>query len=160
MELKKINNFEDYLISEEGKVYSTKEGFLREISLSIDRYGYYRCCLYNGTKHTIRVHRLVAEAFIPNPHKKLLVNHIDSNRLNNNVANLEWVNYTENNRHAVEFGNHNLNFCVTQFLDGIWINTFKSTHEASRKTGISQSSIVKVCKGKRKSAGGFQWNYI
>lgn len=158
--LKKIKNFDDYLISEEGKVYSTKEGFLREISLSIDRYGYHKCCLYNGKQHTLRVHRLVAQAFIPNPKNKIVVNHIDSNRLNNNVANLEWVNYTENNRHAVEFGNHNLSRRVMQFIGVTLVNMYYSAREASRVTGISQSDIVKVCNGKRKSAGGFQWNYI
>ena len=131
------------------------------ISLSTDRYGYYKCTLYNGKKHTVKVHRLVAEAFIDNPLNKKLVNHKDSNRKNNCVANLEWVDYYENNRHAVEHGNHNLNYFVMQRKGEEIVAIYMSSREASRITGVCQSSIVKACLGKkRKSAGGFIWNYV
>ena len=70
-----------------------------------DRKGYLAVDLYeNGERKTKRVHRLVAEAFIPNPDNKTEVNHKDGNKLNNNVSNLEWVTSKENVRHAWDNG--------------------------------------------------------
>ena len=62
-----------------------------------------RPCLL-GKPATLNVHRLVAQHFIPNPHAKPAVNHIDSNPLNNHVSNLEWCTIAENNAHAVRMG--------------------------------------------------------
>jgi hypothetical protein len=70
-----------------------------------DRKGYLAVDLYdNGERKTKRVHRLVAEAFVPNPHGKPEINHIDGNRHNNKVSNLEWVTKKENCRHAWDNG--------------------------------------------------------
>lgn len=67
-----------------------------------DRHGYERCTLrMNGKKKNFSVHRLVAEAFIPNPDKKEAVNHIDKRRKNNKASNLEWVDNDENQKHKM-----------------------------------------------------------
>ena len=155
-----IKGFEDYLITENGEIYSIKEDFPRKISFSIDRYGYYKCCLCNGGKHSFRVHRLVASTFIPNPLNKPLVNHLNSNRLHNHVDNLEWATYQENNIHAVIYGNHNLNKHVVQFIQDAVVNIFHSAHDASVKTGIDYSAIAKCCRGERKTAGNFKWRWL
>lgn len=103
MELwKKVSSNSNYLVSNTGKVrrcgsdedHSTKntKGYL-----TIDLYS-------NGKRSTKRVHRLVAEEFVPNPDNKPEVNHIDGNKHNNNASNLEWVSKQENCRHAWDNG--------------------------------------------------------
>lgn len=95
----KIKDFEDYEISTWGRVYNTRTGkFLRP---EVHDKGYLRVDLYNGAgrKHC-KVHRLVAEAFIPNLEGKPHINHIDGNNANNSVSNLEWVTNEENAQKA------------------------------------------------------------
>lgn len=66
----------------------------------LDSYGYHTSIIsVLGKKSTVKIHRLVAQAFIPNPENKPCVNHIDNNRHNNKVSNLEWVTFSENNAH-------------------------------------------------------------
>lgn len=114
------------------------------------------------------VHRLVAEAFIPNPDNKATVNHINCDRSDNRAENLEWTTYRENNDYAIKVmrdagGNKRNNKSsrpVEQLdMNGNVINEFPSYREAERQTGIS--AIDKVCAGSkyRKTAGGFKWRY-
>lgn len=100
----KIKGFDGYYITEEGKVFCnlgkgrpTKGGYLRvcmrnlQTNKRVDKY----------------IHRLVAEHFIPNPQNKRCVNHLDCNRTNNNVKNLEWATYKENNDYAIKLNRNN-----------------------------------------------------
>lgn len=110
----------------------------------------------------MKIHRLVALAFIPNNDPtKVEVNHIDGNKLNNNVTNLEWVTKKENNQHAVKNGLAKVTEReVTQCdLAGNIIKTYKSVLEATKAVGASDGSITKVCKGKQLTCLGFKWKY-
>ncbi|MEI6823905.1 MAG: NUMOD4 motif-containing HNH endonuclease [Bacteroidota bacterium] len=103
IEWKEIEGYKNYSISNDGRVMNTKKGKL--LCLNKDSRGYYDVTLCNQGKYKhSSVHRLVAMAFISNLHNKREVNHIDANKLNNNITNLEWVTRQENAQHAVNLG--------------------------------------------------------
>ena len=102
-----ISDFPNYEVSNFGRVRNKKTG--NYLTQKIGRDGHYLSVYLcsNGKENTQTVHRLVAKAFIPNPEKKQQVNHIDGNKLNNKVNNLEWCTPKENNIHAIKTGlNH------------------------------------------------------
>ena len=119
------------------------------------------------------IHRLVAEAFIPNPENKPHINHIDGNKTNNFLENLEWATVSENALHSHrvlrhksvnptlgKFGkNHHNSKIVLQIKDGKIIAKFYGAAEAERKTKINRTAICMTCRGYHKTAGGFQWKY-
>ena len=101
-----------YVVSKERMVFpknGSKPYKIRERILkpSIIGKGYMCVCLRrDGQSYHLYIHRLVAESFIPNPDGYAVVNHIDGNKLNNSVDNLEWCSYAENNQHAYDMGLH------------------------------------------------------
>lgn len=118
-----------------------------------------------GTKKTIRRHRLVAAAFLGREDGKTEVNHIDGNKENNCVENLEWVTPNENKEHAWTTGitkkppHTQETRAVLQIRDGVVLAEYMSLKIAGEENGISAADICKCCSGKRKSAGGFGWKY-
>lgn len=103
--MKVIEACEDYAVTKEGKVFSFKWGKVRELTISKSRNGYSRVHLNIDCKDkSAYVHRLVAEAYIPNPHNLPQVNHKDGNKDNNNVSNLEWCTAQYNVQHALNIG--------------------------------------------------------
>ena len=114
------------------------------------------------------VHRLVAGAFIPNPDNMPEVNHKDEDKQNNRADNLEWCN----TRYNINYGNRSHKVSQTRIsnamlglrveqltMEGHLVRTFDSIREASRVSGADKSVIVRVCKGKCKTAGGYRWRY-
>ena len=127
-----IDNIEtDYEINELGEIYSYKTNKI--LSGSIFNTGYRMVRLtINGQKKSYAVHRLVAEAFIPNPENLPVVNHKDGNKLNNNVENLEWVSQSQNRIHAIQTKTSNLAIGKRQKLDIIdesaWIRYLNTNY--------------------------------
>lgn len=111
----------------------------------------------NGKTKTHSVHRLVAIAFIENPNKLPAVNHIDGNKENNAVYNLEWCTNHENQIHAARNGllpNSKKVVCIETG------EVYQSSGEAERATGICGRNIRSACCGKYKTAGGYRWKWV
>ena len=128
--------------------------------------GYLRVNLRkDGKGKNQAVHRLVAQAFIPNPNGFTEINHKDEDKTNNRMENLEWcdriynLNYgTRSERSAHARRNH-----PRRSKQVLCVETgavYPSGREAERKTGLFNGSISKACLGKHKTAGGFHWEYV
>ena len=95
--IQEINGYPDYYVDDSGKIYSRKSGELKEIKQYPKTHGYlYVTLRKNNKRYYLRVHRLVADTFIPNPDNLPEVNHKDENKTNNRVDNLEWCTSSDN----------------------------------------------------------------
>ena len=129
--------------------------------------GYLLVSLYKNRKRkSYKVHRLVAEHFIPNPDNLPEINHKDENKENNSVDNLEYCTHedninhgTRNERIAKANTNGKRSKKVLQFtLDGEFVKEWPSVNECGRN-GFNQGNIVSCCNGKLKQYKGFIWRY-
>lgn len=151
-----------YLVSDRGQIWSLRRH--RTLKPKIDKYGYEAVSLsIQGVLHHRTVHRLVAQAFLPNPSNLPTVNHINEIKTDNRVVNLEWASVKDNDNH----GTRNQRMSDTKsrkpveqvFPDGTTI-VYKGVKDASRKAGVHRCCIANCCKGTRKTAGGYRWRYV
>ena len=137
---KPIKGYENlYKISNLGRVISIKTNKIRK--LGYDKDNYLKIELYNKSYKSVKVHRLVAEAFIPNPCHYSQVNHIDGNKSNNRVDNLEWCNGSYNCRHRVYQLNKNSLYPCKKVKCCELNKTFPSISMASHFIKRKQSKI-------------------
>lgn len=171
-----------YMVSNLGRVMGIKKfpnmPDNRIAKGSISMHGYHYVHLRKDTvSKNKKVHIMVAQAFIPNPHGKPHINHKDGNKLNNSVDNLEWCTPTENNRHALRTGLRKIDLdslakgqaisaekckrkVVQLSLDGENLREYDSIKEAAKSVGSkSTANIINVCKGKGKTSFGYKWMY-
>lgn len=139
-----------------GVGYTTNTRLLKH---AVNRNGYCILNLCKGGKVTFKqVHRLVAEAFIPNTENREQVNHINGIKTDNRAENLEWCTNGENQAHRhkvlkqVPYGKPIR--CVENN------KAYTSAFAASKQEKIDSSAITACCKGRRKTAGGYHWEYI
>lgn len=158
-EWKAIKDFPNYKISNYGRVFSKyKNGLLKQ---SKDAYGYSQV---NLNRHSKKVHRLVAETFIPNPDNLPEINHKDEDKNNNKLSNLEWCTSTYNmnygnvlKRSALSQRKHKTWQIYQYNLSGELVKVWMSAHEVDRN-GFNRRSVIRCCKGQIKSFKGYQWS--
>ena len=158
--IKDINDFEGlYTIDEYGNIYSIRNK--KYLKHKVDKYGYEIVHLCkNGNSYFKSIHRLLAEAFIPNENNYNSVDHIDNNKRNNDLSNLRWIPLSEN----VAKANKNRDYSgwykkIIAIKDGN-IEIFDSIKEASIKLNIPQYYISSVLTNKQKTTKGFSFKYL
>lgn len=179
---KKIKGFEEfYAVSNLGRIMSFKQDNKGKILKLTNKKGdYFRLHLSSkDKKRSVSVHRLVAEHFIKNPYLLPTVNHIDGNKQNNAVSNLEWCTQSHNVKESMRIHKDQckaMNYYNTDLrpkkimqysLQGEFIALFKNAKEASVSTGVCARNILQVAnktpfnkKGNiRKQAGGYIWKF-
>lgn len=169
---KDIPNYDGlYQISNFGRVKSfnsSKKHFNQNyhfLKPNVSNNGYEQVTLYNKNRerHKYLVHKLVAEAFLSNPHNYPCVNHKDENKLNNSVDNLEWCSYAYNNA----YGTARIRTSITKgspisqyTLDGFLIANYVSSGIINKLFGFDADSIIRCCNGKMKTAYGYIWKWF
>lgn len=157
-----IEGFENYEVKPNGEVVNTKTGKVKK--LVKDKDGYLLVQLWkNGKLKSFRVHRLVAQAFIPNPDNLPCVNHKDEDKTNNNVDNLEWCTHDYNANYGTrnERSSKTKSKPVLQLMkDGSLVRVWPSASEVKKQLHFSQGHISECCRGKLQSAHGYKWCYM
>ena len=175
-----------YEISNMGKVRSLNylgHHITKILKVSLDSKGYYHLNLFkNGESKTVLLHRLIAQAFIPNRDNKPYLDHINTIRTDNRIENLRWCTRRENQNNPItrykqrlasslsikkirtatenlEKGRHHYKRVRMYSKDNKFINIYNSLSEASKENNIATSSICSCCHGKLKYAGGYKWEY-
>lgn len=168
--LYKVSNLGNVLSIPRQGTHSKKEYLLKKTKT---KKGYLNVTLVKKCKYfRTGIHRLVAQAFISNPENKLQVNHIDGNKENNCINNLEWVTNEENMQHSWKIGlrsikktykhgkNNILSVKVNQYsLNGDFIKTWYCVMDIERELGFDNRNICACCRHKRNMAYGYIWRY-
>ena len=178
IQINRIEGYEDilprYWINKEGQITNKETG--KTIKWLISRHGYYYCHLWanNGNRY-IRMHRLLALAFIPNPNNYPLVRHLNDIKTDNRLENLAWGTMSENIKDSIKNGKYNQeasekarnigrkisNTKCSKKVLCIETNTiFDNTKEAGDWLGVNRAGISGCCRGKYKTIKGYHWKYV
>lgn len=136
----------------------------RILKPTINGNGYYMVGFFTKPNRiNVNLHRALMETFVPNPQNFPHINHIDGNKLNNTLSNLEWCSSQHNTQHAHDLGLATTQHCersVHQYdLNGNYKASFPSLHEAARQLFVTASAICNAIQGKYATAGNSLWSY-
>lgn len=154
------NTVEDcihYEVSNLGRVRNKKTG--KVLKCNAKKNGYLQVSIAHGKHTDTSVHRIVAKAFIPNPNNYKYVNHKDENKHNNNVENLEWCTMKYNNNYGIGSLARNSRVLQIDKNSSEIIKEWDSMKNASENLNICYQTISACCRHKKKTAGGFKWEY-
>ena len=163
---KKIDNYNEYEISNLGNVRSLKNDKVKLLKQFKCKSGYMQVILCSKSiKKVYLVHRLVAQAFIKNKYGYKEINHKDENKLNNCVDNLEWCTraYNMNYGDIKKKQSECKKIKVAKYtINGKLIKIYKSIKEASSENNLKSTNIVKCCKHKEhyNTCGNYKWEYV
>lgn len=151
------NTIKTYYVSNLGRFKNANGRIMENYKPSI---GGYIIVLIDTKNH--RLHRIVALTFIDNPENKEQVNHVDGNKTNNAVSNLEWVTNQENQIHKVKMGlGNNFTRKIGQYdLENNFIKEFPSIVSAAKEVNRSKGTLQGALIGRRPTSGGFIWKYL
>jgi hypothetical protein len=149
--MKEIIGFEGYFVAD-NEVFSNKSGVLIKLKKTITNQGYLKVSLHKNKKKYFKlVHRLIAEAFIPNPDNKPQVNHINGKKADNRILNIEWATRSENQQHAFDTG---LNVAakgedharckLTEKIVLLIRQDNRSSRKIAKDYGITQTTILHI----------------
>lgn len=159
-----------YEVSNLGNVRSLNYhnwGIVRNLTPVMDKYGYMRVCLCKGNKqYNGLVHRMVARAFLENPLDLPQINHINEDKSDNRVENLEWCDCLYNNNHGTRNEriskskrNTKSKTVIQMDLQGNFIREWVSLNEIMRVLGFNAAFVARCCHGVKPTAYGYRWQY-
>lgn len=171
VEWRKIKGW-PYSVSDDGQVRNDRNG--RVLKTHKMSKGYVSVSLHKEGDHQQRtVHRLVAEAFIPNPEQKPQVNHKDGNKDNNHASNLEWATNSENQLHccyvlgkmpsAENLANMRAKAFEVNRKPVLCVETglvYESVRAAAKAVGVSRFAVSNVVRGIQHTAAGYHWEFV
>lgn len=149
-----IRGHPEYSVSDDGYIIGKNGIRMKAIP---DKDGYHIVKIYDNGRYTrIRVSRVVAEHFIPNPNNLPQVNHLDGNKDNNTVANLEWSTSSDNTKHSYDIGLHTVTKVVRHNQDGS-ITKYRNAIIAASENNIGNPRSIRVAISRGTKSGGYHW---
>lgn len=161
-EWREVKEYSNYEVNQLGEIRHKKRQKILKPRSNNGGYQYVNFKI-NGKNTNFAVHRIVANAFIPNPNGYTEVNHKDYNKKNNCVDNLEWVSSSQNKQHSYlkQENKKSRGKAVNQYTkEGIFLKTFDSVSDAAKELGCCVAAISNCCLGRTKTSQGFRWSFV
>ena len=163
---KTIDGYSNYQVSNFGRIRAVKQRYRNKQFLkpSVDKDGYLYVTLYNNKKkRSFKIHRLVANYFIPNPDNLPQVNHKDEDKTNNMAFNLEYCTASYNSSYGTRTKRSikkKIKKVSQLFLDGTPYKEYDSLTQAAYENGFCLSGISNVLHGRRANYAGYRWEFV